>query len=812
MSCPCAPLSLSCEIADETSALGGADASRRHAAPPHAWRRIFCAVFVAAVVVGLLAAVPAGAATINVNTTKDELTPDAGCSLREAIATVDGNGDGDCGTASSSDNTIVLGANTYPLTLEHFLFIGGPPAGCISTDLPRPTDNSWGELSVSGTVQNLTIEGAGPGQTVIDACKLGDRALQIMPGASVTLKDLTITNGHAQDGTNGSAGVDDGSEGGAANPGADGGAILNQGTLTLTDTAVTDSHAGDGGNGGGGGPLGGSGGLGGDGGSGGGIASTGTLKLSDTTISGNGAGNGGVGGTPTQGSVANMQSGNGGSGNSGGNGGGGGGIANGIGSLTLDSSTITANTSGAGGAGSPGQNSSPIQGNGGSGGNGGYGGNGAGISSTGSMLVDASLQATNDTIEGNTAGNGASAGNPGGGASDIFQDGHGGIGGNGGYGGGLVNLLHSMAQLVNLTIAENSGGTAGAGGSASGSFPAGANGSDGHGGGLYAGSSLPTLKNTILYENQTGGDCRGTITDGGHNLVFAPPQLGGAAPVPDPGNLSGFSTGDPKLAALADNGGPTQTMRLQPGSAAIDQVPATGANCPATDQRGVARPRGTACDIGAYEAAPPTATTGPASQISLHGATVSTTVIANAADATVKFQYGTSTSYGSSTMQQTATGVTPVSLLAQLSSLSPGTTYHYRVVASSNDGTTVGSDHTFETSASTPSPSPSPSALRLKGLKIKPKRVNRERGATVSYTDSAASSTRFVLSRCTKFDKKRCKHYRRVRSFTHNDVAGRNSFHLRVKRRRLGRYQLAATPHFDHVQGATARIRFRIVR
>jgi CSLREA domain-containing protein len=55
-------------------------------------------VFAATILVGLLAAAPAGAATITVNTTKDELTPGAGCSLREAIATVDGNGDGDCGT------------------------------------------------------------------------------------------------------------------------------------------------------------------------------------------------------------------------------------------------------------------------------------------------------------------------------------------------------------------------------------------------------------------------------------------------------------------------------------------------------------------------------------------------------------------------------------------------------------------------------------------------------------------------------------------------------------------------------------------
>ncbi len=485
-------------------------------------------IFGATILVGLLAAAPACAATIAVNTTTDELTPGTGCSLREAIATVGGNGDGDCGTADSSGNTIVLGANAYPLTLEKFLFLGGPPPGCISTSEQRPTDNSWGELSIPGTVQNLTIEGVGPSQTVIDACKLGDRALEIMPGASVTLRGLTITNGNAQDGTNGDVGADFGSEGSSANPGADGGAILNEGNLTLTDSAVTDSHAGSGGTGGEGGPLGGSGGPGGGGGSGGGIASTGTLKLSETTISGNSAGNGGGGGEAIVGSTANAQSGDGGSGNSGGNGGGGGGIVNETGTATIDASTITANHSGAGGAGSPGKNSAPEQGNGGNGGYGGSGGNGAGIASAGSILSNSSLQATNATIEGNIAGDGANAGNPGGAASDIYEDGQGGNGGNGGYGGGLVNLFHSTTQLVNLTIAENSGGMGGSGGSASGSSPAGTNGSNGHGGGIYASSSSPTLQNTILYENHTGGDCRGSITDGGHNLVSPASQLGGS--------------------------------------------------------------------------------------------------------------------------------------------------------------------------------------------------------------------------------------------------------------------------------------------
>ncbi len=53
----------------------------------------------------------------------------------------------------------------------------------------------------------------------------------------------------------------------------------------------------------------------------------------------------------------------------------------------------------------------------------------------------------------------------------------------------------------------------------------------------------------------------------------------------------------------ADHGGSTPTLALLPGSAALDVIPATGANCPATDQRGITRPQlpGGVCDIGAFE-------------------------------------------------------------------------------------------------------------------------------------------------------------------------------------------------------------------
>jgi len=56
---------------------------------------------------------------------------------------------------------------------------------------------------------------------------------------------------------------------------------------------------------------------------------------------------------------------------------------------------------------------------------------------------------------------------------------------------------------------------------------------------------------------------------------------------------------DPKLGTLASNGGPTKTHALLAGSPALDA--ASGADCPAKDQRGVVRPQGTGCDIGSYE-------------------------------------------------------------------------------------------------------------------------------------------------------------------------------------------------------------------
>jgi hypothetical protein len=106
-----------------------------------------------------------------------------------------------------------------------------------------------------------------------------------------------------------------------------------------------------------------------------------------------------------------------------------------------------------------------------------------------------------------------------------------------------------------------------------------------------------TLINTIIHgnrwyacEQQAAGTVQ--LTSGGHNLV----QDGSCSPVASDLVVSGNA----QLGPLADNGGPTWTHALLPGSPAINAADA-GAS-PATDQRGVARPQGSGPDIGAYEA------------------------------------------------------------------------------------------------------------------------------------------------------------------------------------------------------------------
>jgi hypothetical protein len=122
------------------------------------------------------------------------------------------------------------------------------------------------------------------------------------------------------------------------------------------------------------------------------------------------------------------------------------------------------------------------------------------------------------------------------------------------------------------------------------------------------GTSPVYVSNSILAGN--GTECRGlegtgegTLRSRGYNLL----QTLTACRVVDDttGNIVGLPA---NLGPLQDNGGPTATHALLPGSPPIDAgnpaTPGSGGNaCEATDQRGVSRPQGPACDMGAFELA-----------------------------------------------------------------------------------------------------------------------------------------------------------------------------------------------------------------
>lgn len=97
---------------------------------------------------------------------------------------------------------------------------------------------------------------------------------------------------------------------------------------------------------------------------------------------------------------------------------------------------------------------------------------------------------------------------------------------------------------------------------------------------------------------------------------------------------------------------------------------------------------------------PPAATTTSSGGVTQTAATVNGTVNPTGAATSYYFQYGTTTSYGSQTTTASAgSGFGPVNVSANLSGLTPNTTYHYRVVATNSNGTSNGADMTFTTGA-----------------------------------------------------------------------------------------------------------------
>ncbi|MGA9285447.1 MAG: hypothetical protein WBV85_08390 [Solirubrobacteraceae bacterium] len=93
---------------------------------------------------------------------------------------------------------------------------------------------------------------------------------------------------------------------------------------------------------------------------------------------------------------------------------------------------------------------------------------------------------------------------------------------------------------------------------------------------------------------------------------------------------------------------------------------------------------------------PPVVSTNAASSILEEGATLEGAVNPEGLDTHYHFEYGTSSSYGSSTPENDAgSGTSSIVESGSIAGLSPGITYHYRIVATSSAGTSEGTDKTF---------------------------------------------------------------------------------------------------------------------
>jgi CSLREA domain-containing protein len=173
------------------------------------------------------------------------------------------------------------------------------------------------------------------------------------------------------------------------------------------------------------------------------------------------------------------------------------------------------------------------------------------------------------------------------------------------YGGGILSF--SPLRVTNSTLsgnhaAQEGGGIYSKGGLYLHNATVVNNGAGDFGGGVYTAEYLLSLRNTIVVDNTASGggpDCYvNTVTTYGYNLIG---NTAGCGIYPKTGDLTDVS---PKLGPLQDNGGPTFTHALLPGSLAIDHGNRNGCidhqgfliN---TDQRGL--PRSGRCDIGAYE-------------------------------------------------------------------------------------------------------------------------------------------------------------------------------------------------------------------
>jgi len=480
-------------------------------------------------------------------------------SLRDALAAAN---DGDTIDATGVSGTILL--TSGELQINHNVTINGPGAGNLAVNgnaASRVFENFASNVTISGfTITNGFPSGTDGGGGVLNHGRL-------------TLSDSSIDNNHSGDNLGQAflfpAGIL--SAGGGVNS-------VGDGTLTVTNSVVSGNSAGSGG--------------------GGGIALSGggTLTVANSTISGNSrlctgsCSDGGIGGGGTVTVTNSVISGNvGGIGVSGTvtvsnsqiNGNLGVGIAFGGGTQTVTNSVISGNTGGGifADAGTATVSNSTIS------------GNQSGCFGGGINTYNAQLTVTNSTISGNSTGGGggngvsfcATPGTPLGGGGIACRAGtltvmNSTISGNNVgtapppfayFGGGILN--EGNLTVTNSTISDNTAANPG--------------------GAIYnsnfSGGGTANIGDTVLNAGASGGTIfndGGTITSLGSNLA----SDDGGGVLTGPGDQ--INT-DPMLGPLQDNGGPTFTHALLPGSPAINTGDPNFTPPPDFDQRGSGFPR-----------------------------------------------------------------------------------------------------------------------------------------------------------------------------------------------------------------------------
>lgn len=218
------------------------------------------------------------------------------------------------------------------------------------------------------------------------------------------------------------------------------------------------------------------------------------------------------------------------------------------------------------------------------------GGDGGGIWNTGMLTMSSSV----------ASGNEAQADGDGGGiwSSGIMTVSSCTVSGNEAAqdGGGITNI--NVLQLVNSTISGNSANAGG--GIWNNGVMTMTNGTL-SGNAASAGEAIGNAGAAMMVLNSVvDGDCSGpSISSDGYNLE----SPGDSCGFDDPTDATGVSASELQLGPLEDNGGPTETHALGASSVAVDAIP-TPMCVVDDDQRGITRPQGGGCDIGAVEREP----------------------------------------------------------------------------------------------------------------------------------------------------------------------------------------------------------------